>query len=291
MRRFIGRDRELNVLGSALRAVHDAVGAAKPGQCVLMRGRRRVGKSSLVEEFLRRTETPYLFFTAAGGTAEDELTELLDAVARSTLPERELFSEETPTQWNAALRLLAEILPDDGPSVVVIDEVPYLMERIDAFEGMLQRAWDRLLSRKPVLLLLVGSDLSMMETLNSYNRPFHQRGREMVVGPAESGRHRRDARTVSGGRVRRRADHRGAPPDLRRVAGRSGCPGVPPRLAGQPDLGAAGLRRALTGRGVPTAGDEQGGPAGHRFRGADLHQHRARPAASPTPRSPEPRRS
>lgn len=183
MRRFIGRDRELNVLGSALRAVHDAVGSAKPGQCILMRGRRRVGKSSLVEEFLRRTEAPNLFFTAAGGTAEDELTELLDAVARSTLPERELFSEETPEQWNAAFRLLAEILPDDSPSVVVIDEVPYLMDRIEAFEGMLQRAWDRLLCRKPVLLLLVGSDLSMMEALNSYDRPFHQRGREMVVGP------------------------------------------------------------------------------------------------------------
>ena len=57
------------------------------------------------------------------------------------------------------------------------------MDRIDAFEGMLQRAWDRLLSRKPVLLLLVGSDLSMMEALNGYDRPFHQRGREMVVGP------------------------------------------------------------------------------------------------------------
>ena len=183
MRRFIGRDRELSVLGNAWRAVQGAVGSAKPGQCILMRGRRRVGKSSLVEEFLRRTETPYLFFTAAGGTAEDELSELLDAVARSNLPERELFSEETPGQWNAAFRLLAEILPDDSPSVVVIDEVPYLMDRIDAFEGMLQRAWDRLLSRKPVLLLLVGSDLSMMEALNSYDRPFHQRGREMVVGP------------------------------------------------------------------------------------------------------------
>ncbi|MFI6936921.1 ATP-binding protein [Streptomyces sp. NPDC050287] len=184
MRRFIGRDRELSVLGSAFQAVRDAAGsAAQPGQCVLMRGRRRVGKSRLVEEFLRRTETPYLFFTAAGGTAKDELTGLLDAVARSTLPERELFSEETPAQWNAALRLLAEILPEDSPSVVVIDEVPCLMDRIDAFEGMLRRAWDRLLSRKPVLLLLVGSDLSVMEALNSHDRPFHERGREMVVGP------------------------------------------------------------------------------------------------------------
>ena len=91
-------------------------------------------------------------------------------------------STRTPSQWNAAFRLLAEILPDDTQSVVVIDEVPYLMERIDAFEGMLQRAWDRLLSRKPVLLLLVGSDLSMMEALNSYDHPFHQRGREHVRG-------------------------------------------------------------------------------------------------------------
>jgi hypothetical protein len=39
------------------------------------------------------------------------------------------------------------------------------------------------LSRKPVLLILIGSDLSMMKALNSYDRPFHQRGTEMVVDP------------------------------------------------------------------------------------------------------------
>jgi AAA+ ATPase superfamily predicted ATPase len=66
---------------------------------------------------------------------------------------------------------------------VVIDELPYLMDDDHVFEGLLQRAWDRYLSRKPVLLILVGSDLSMMEVLDSYQRPFHQRGREMVVGP------------------------------------------------------------------------------------------------------------
>ncbi|BFO14997.1 hypothetical protein SHKM778_13850 [Streptomyces sp. KM77-8] len=49
---------------------------------------------------------------------------------------------------------------------------------------MLQRAWDRVLETKPVLLVLIGSDLSMMEALNSYGRPFHQRGREMVLGPS-----------------------------------------------------------------------------------------------------------
>ncbi|WP_062204350.1 DUF234 domain-containing protein [Streptomyces sp. NBRC 109706] len=183
MHRFIGRDHELRTLRRTLDEVRAGAGAAQPGRCLLMRGRRRVGKSTLVEEFLARAGVPHLFFTAAGGSAEDELAELVDAVADSSLPDRSLFAEETPSQWNAAFRLLAETLPDDAPSVVVIDEVPYLMRRVDAFEGMLQRAWDRLLSRKPVLLLLVGSDLSMMEALNSYDRPFHQRGREMVVGP------------------------------------------------------------------------------------------------------------
>ena len=35
--------------------------------------------------------------------------------------------------------------PEPGPPVVVIDEVPYLMGRVEGFEGLLQRAWDRFL--------------------------------------------------------------------------------------------------------------------------------------------------
>jgi len=124
-----------------------------------------------------------MFFTAAGAATEIELEEFGDAVAHSTLPDRSVFEDATPGNWSAALRQLAGVLPDDQPSVVVIDEVPYLMDRVDAFEGILQRAWDRELSRKPVLLILIGSDLSMMEALSSYGRPFHQRGKEMVLGP------------------------------------------------------------------------------------------------------------
>jgi len=187
MSRFIGRQRELKVLHETLERVRTETGAAHPGRCLLIRGRRRIGKSSLVEEFVRQANAPGVFFTAAGGPAPDELAELLDSVAESTLPKRELLTDAAPTQWNAAFRLLAEILPDDAASVVVLDEVPYLMNSVEAFEGLLQRAWDRLLSRKPVLLLLIGSDLSMMESLNSYDRPFHQRGREMVVGPLNPG--------------------------------------------------------------------------------------------------------
>ncbi|MBF6371147.1 ATP-binding protein, partial [Nocardia puris] len=103
----------------------------------------------------------------------------------------QLVAAARPESWDAAFDVLAAALPEDRASVLVIDEVPYLMDAVGAFEGMLQRSWDRALERKPVLLILIGSDLSMMEALNSYGRPFHQRGREMVLGPlnpAEVGR-------------------------------------------------------------------------------------------------------
>lgn len=180
---FVGRTRELALLRDELERVRSGVGGERPGRCLLLRGRRRVGKSRLVETFVERAGAPYLFFTATGAVPAAELLRLAEDAQRSTLPERELLAAARPADWGAALRLLAAALPDDQPSIVVLDEVPYLMGRDDAFEGVLQRSWDRLFERKPVLLLLIGSDLSMMEALTAYDRPFHQRGREMVIGP------------------------------------------------------------------------------------------------------------
>jgi len=184
---FVGRKRELATLGRVLGEVRASVGAAQPGRCLILRGRRRIGKSALVEEFVRRGGVPYVFHTAEIGFGGDPLAEFIRDVAVSSLPEAELFHEATPGNWAAALRQLAGVLPTDRASVVVLDEVPYLMDEAGAFESVLQRAWDRELSRKPVLLLLVGSDLSMMERLSSYGRPFHQRGVDMPIGPLNVG--------------------------------------------------------------------------------------------------------
>ncbi|NEE04327.1 ATP-binding protein [Phytoactinopolyspora halotolerans] len=180
---FVGRDDELSQLSWLFDQVRDAVGGREPGQCVQMRGRRRIGKSSLVEEFLRRADVPAVFFTAERRSAEDELGSFWRTVVDSGVDQRGLASAIAPHDWSGAFQTLALVLPDDQPTVVVIDELPYLIDQVDAFEGILQKAWDRELSRKPVLLILVGSDLGMMEALNQYDRPFHQRGREMVVGP------------------------------------------------------------------------------------------------------------
>ena len=98
-----------------------------------------------------------------------------------------MFGEAVPGNWAAALRQSAGVLPDNGPSIVALDELPYLMDPDRAFAERAAALVGPELSRKPVLLVLVGSDLSMMEALTSYGRPFHQRGTQLNGWAAESG--------------------------------------------------------------------------------------------------------
>ncbi|MBO0806446.1 MAG: ATP-binding protein [Nocardiopsaceae bacterium] len=153
-----------------------------------MTGRRRVGKSRLVQEFCDRSGVPYVIFQATLGLpAAVERSELAAAVGCSTLPGAELVAGLQATNWLQALRALAVAVPDDRPSIVVIDEVPWLSAQDRSFEGALQTAWDRDLSAKPILLILVGSDLSVMDALTSYGRPFFGRAPKMTVNPLHLG--------------------------------------------------------------------------------------------------------
>ncbi|GAA2959218.1 hypothetical protein GCM10010518_52290 [Kitasatospora cinereorecta] len=137
-----------------------------------------------MEEFLERSGLPHVFFTAVGGSKAEDLAGFAAELAVSPLPDAGRVADfATPQTWDAALSLLASVLPQDTPSVVVLDEMPYLVREDPTFEGALQKAFDRTLSKLPVLLVLIGSDIAMMEQLNTYGRPFYQRGTEMVVPP------------------------------------------------------------------------------------------------------------
>ncbi|MFC0712598.1 ATP-binding protein [Cellulomonas biazotea] len=180
---FVGRSRELAILTSLLETVRTGR-RADPGVALTLRGRRRVGKSRMVDEFLRRTDVPSVYFQAARhAPLADELAELTRAVVGSTLPDAVAAAGTAPTTVTAALTLLAAALPADTPSVVVVDELPWLLERVPGGAGELQRVWDTRLSKKPVLLLLLGSDLAMMEHLLAADQPFHGRATEMVLDP------------------------------------------------------------------------------------------------------------
>ncbi|GAA4609946.1 ATP-binding protein [Actinoplanes octamycinicus] len=178
---FIGRRTELSLLTKRI----DHITRAGTGLAVAIRGRRQVGKSRLVQELCDRSGLPYLYFTAVkGASATESTTQFLAALTESDLPNDHGLLPGTPPAggWGDMLRLLAGTLPD-RPSIVVLDEVPWLTEQDDTFDGQLQVVWDRLLSRRPVLLLLLGSDLHMMQRLTAYDRPFYGRADNLVLGP------------------------------------------------------------------------------------------------------------
>ncbi|SFS67025.1 ATP-binding protein [Saccharopolyspora flava] len=181
---FIGRRAELGMLDDLIAPVQKGSRTGRPGRAVLLRGRRRVGKSRLVEEFVERSGHPHVFFTAVGGSRDGDLDGFATEVSASDLPEAHRFAGfGTPQSWDAAFSALAHALPKETPSIVVLDEMPYVVREDPTFEGALQKAFDRELSKLPVLLILIGSDIAMMEQLNTYGRPFYQRGTEMVVPP------------------------------------------------------------------------------------------------------------
>lgn len=149
-----------------------------------IRGRRRVGKSRLVDELTRRTASPSVFYTATQGDPANEIGRFVDAVARSDLPAatdvRAGLRAET---WESALELAARDATAERPSIVVIDEFPYLAEKDPSIESVLQAVWDRQLQGAPVLLVLIGSDRATMDALSDHGRPLYDRPREMTVEP------------------------------------------------------------------------------------------------------------
>ncbi len=177
---FVGREPELALLRQRLEGARSSGG----GVAVAIRGRRQVGKSRLAQEFCDAAGVPYLYYTAAKGASPVEGVRAFLAGLRESGLARGGggVPEGAASGWPDAFRALAAALPR-SPSVVVLDEFPWLAEQEIAFEGALQAAWDRLLSRRPVLLLLLGSDLPVMEQLTDHERAFSGHADNLVLGP------------------------------------------------------------------------------------------------------------
>jgi uncharacterized protein len=171
MEGFVGRAQETAQLDAQLGEVR----RTGVGRFVWVRGRRRVGKSRLVQEFCDATGVPYCFYQAVQRPREEALAEFADAVAQSTLDAAGTFADASFSSWPAALRTACAGAAQDRPAVLVIDELPYLTERDGGFASDLQKAWDRGLERMPVLLICVGSDVRMMEELVQERSPLHGR--------------------------------------------------------------------------------------------------------------------
>jgi AAA+ ATPase superfamily predicted ATPase len=178
---FVGRERELGLLAKRLGEVQ----RSGRGALIAMRGRRRVGKSRLVEEFAQGAGCPCVFYTAVQEAGETELGRLVQAIERAEAPRAAAAIQAglRPETWEAALALVAEGATKATPLILVIDEFPYLAAKEPSIEAVLQMVWDRSFQHAPVLVVLIGSDEAMMGALTEQGRPLYDRAREMTIAP------------------------------------------------------------------------------------------------------------
>jgi uncharacterized protein len=178
---FVGRRHELSALGDDLERVR----TTGNGCFVWVYGRRRVGKSRLIEAFVERSGVACLFFQAPRRPHPDPLARFVRTIEDSTLPAADIVRGGARAEtWTAALELASRELAPDRPGVIVIDELPYLIELDPGVASDIQEAWDRHLSRRAVMLVCVGSDMRMMQALTRhpaelFGRPTH----EMAITP------------------------------------------------------------------------------------------------------------
>jgi len=179
---FVGRRADLARLDEELARVRKT----GEGAFITVRGRRRVGKSRLVEYWLDQRKLRHVFYSVPAVTALKDLDLFRDSVTTSSLPAASTASGVSFNRWQSALTFAATEATKAKPLVIVLDEFPYLLERQEGqeVESGVQHAWDRSLEKQPVLVILIGSDIRMMEALATHGRPlFGRPSREMVIDP------------------------------------------------------------------------------------------------------------
>jgi len=162
MKKFVNRDKELKFLESEYKKGESSL--------VVVYGRRRVGKTSLINEFCKDKRSLYFLATEEGD--RQNLLSFQTLVADFT--NNELLQQATFDNWNAVFSILSEYTTDK--IVITIDEFQYLGKSNVAFPSIFQKVWDTILRDKNVMVILCGSYLSMMESQTlDYNSPLYGR--------------------------------------------------------------------------------------------------------------------
>jgi uncharacterized protein len=149
---FIGRGRELKVL--------DGEWARPGGAFVPVYGRRRVGKSALLLQWLAARRGLYQVGKVA--PAELQIRELLEAAA-SALNEP-LLATAAARSWREAFEHLERAWKSDARFVIILDEFQWMVQASPELPSVLQELWDRRWKKSPrFMLVLCGSYVGFME--------------------------------------------------------------------------------------------------------------------------------
>lgn len=150
---FVGRDTELKQL--------DRMYAKKGFQMAVVYGRRRVGKTTLIDAFAKGK--PTLYFTAQQRSSLQNLVQFSRTVyAFFGMPED---SGSFP-DWRSAFSFIAAMAErrGDAPFLFVFDEFPYAAETEPSLPSVLQIAIDHEFKKTNVRIILCGSNEGFMES-------------------------------------------------------------------------------------------------------------------------------
>ena len=156
---FIGRERELALL--------QKVAGRQKASLVVCKGRRRIGKSTLIQQFARRLPLFWEFQGLAprqGLKNQDQLDKFSQQMARQLVLPALQFKD-----WGEAFFLLAKQVPQKK-TLIFFDEISWLAAQDQDFAGQLKITWDlHFKKHKNLLLVLCGSVSSWIEAniLNS----------------------------------------------------------------------------------------------------------------------------
>jgi len=158
---FIDRIQEMQTL----QAEYDRPGSS----LVVLYGRRRVGKTTLISKFIEGKKA--LFFLASEESETQNRIAFKDKAA--DFIGSELLKQADLKSWDLIFKAIADASFDAKP-IIVIDEFQYIGKSNPAFPSVFQRIWEEILKDKSVMVILCGSLISMMESQTlAYGSPLY----------------------------------------------------------------------------------------------------------------------
>lgn len=145
---FIGRKDELKDLDLLLKK--------KTASLVVIKGRRRIGKSRLIQEF--GTKHKFYQFTGLAPTKDSTIQSQLNEFARQLSIQTGL-PEIVADDWSKLFILLAE-KTRTGKVIILFDEISWMGSKDPDFLGKLKNAWDIYFKQNPNLMLILCGSVS-----------------------------------------------------------------------------------------------------------------------------------